>query len=166
MFALDNNTLVSASRDRSVKVWRRSAVDVPFVLDCTLNGHSHFVNCIGYLKNNAYIEPPISAASNSTQQSGGCKGWLVTGGMDKLVLMWDLANHNDPVFTLIGHTDSVCAVHCNSSTGQIVTASWDKTARVWRDGKCEFVLTGHEYAVWAVLSISSESNKFVTGIDS
>lgn len=154
---------MSASRDRTVKVWRRSPEH--FELDCTLNGHLHFVNCIGYLKNNDIIIQHVQGASSTVHTpSVNHQGWLVTGGMDKLLLLWDLQNPTDPALTLIGHEDSVCAVHCKSSTGQIISASWDKTARVWRrDGQCEFVLSGHEYAVWAVLALSTEHNRFVTG---
>jgi WD40 repeat protein len=73
--------------------------------------------------------------------------------MDKMILVWSLSEPAEPVYTLIGHTDTVCALDVTPSGG-IVSASWDKTARVWQDWKSVAELKGHEYAVWAVVAVN------------
>ena len=62
----DNNTFASASLDRTVKVWQLGSTQANF----TLEGHEKGVNCIDYY-------------------SGGDKPYLVSGGDDRLVKIWD-----------------------------------------------------------------------------
>lgn len=58
----------------------------------------------------------------------------------------------EPLYFLLGHQNNVCAL--DSGHGLIVSGSWDKTARVWKDGALLYELKGHEQAVWAVLVLS------------
>lgn len=43
---------------------------------------------------------------------------------------------------------SVCSLAFNNSCGLLLSCSWDKTARLWRDDQCVTTLAGHEAAVW------------------
>lgn len=54
----------------------------------------------------------------------------------------------EPLYYLLGHESNVCAL--DSKFGIVVSGSWDKTARIWEDGKIKHVLKGHNQAVWAV----------------
>jgi phospholipase A-2-activating protein len=49
----------------------------------------------------------------------------VTGGQDKLIYAFDPFDGLTVAYTLIGHTDNVCTLSV-SSTGDIVSGSWDK----------------------------------------
>lgn len=58
----------------------------------------------------------------------------------------------EPFYFLIGHSSNVCAL--DSNFGLVASGSWDKTARVWEDGKLLYTLEGHSQAVWAVKILS------------
>jgi phospholipase A-2-activating protein len=50
----------------------------------------------------------------------------VTGGQDTVVNIFNLANPQaDPDFTLVGHSENVCALDASAS-GTIISGSWDK----------------------------------------
>lgn len=103
-----------------------------------LRGHEHFVSCVASI--------PHSDGSFS----------VAAGGQDKTVRVWaqPLA-HAGPLIpaasrTLLGHESTVCAISAGPH-GELYSGSWDKTARVHRDGAAEdVVLRGHEQSVWAV----------------
>ena len=75
-------------------------------------------------------------------------GLVVSGGQDMLIYVFDPINL-DPIFTLVGHTSNVCTLATQGD--EIISGSWDKTARVWKDGNCVNCLIGHDAAVWGVL---------------
>jgi phospholipase A-2-activating protein len=63
-----------------------------------------------------------------------------------------------PDYTLLGHEDNVCALHVHEGkSSYIVSGSWDKTARVWKDWQSVAVLQGHTQAVWAVLALDDDT---------
>lgn len=53
------------------------------------------------------------------------KGLIVSGSSDKTINVFDLENAQDPIYSLIGHSDNVCALDVTPS-GYIVSGSWDK----------------------------------------
>ncbi|KAJ3214859.1 hypothetical protein HDU67_001124 [Dinochytrium kinnereticum] len=142
--AASNELLFSVSRDSKLLAWRRSGRN-SFEIEKSYDGHSHFVNCVVYLQ-------PSSEFPN---------GLIISGGSDKLINVFDV-NDEKPLYTLIGHTDTVC---CLANYGKaIVSGSWDKlqkTVRVWIDLQTKYVLKGHSQAVWSVLPFSGE--KLLTG---
>jgi phospholipase A-2-activating protein len=90
----------------------------------------------------------------------------VTGGQDKTINAYDITSamvtHTSstsllPDYTLLGHEDNICALDVFSGpSGYIVSGSWDRTARVWRDWDCVAILAGHTQAVWAVLALTDD----------
>ncbi|KIJ44268.1 hypothetical protein M422DRAFT_80733, partial [Sphaerobolus stellatus SS14] len=64
-----------------------------------------------------------------------------------------------PEYTLVGHTENVCSLDAGED-GTIISGSWDRTARVWKDFQSLYTLEGHSQAVWAVLVV--EPGKFLT----
>jgi phospholipase A-2-activating protein len=98
--------------------------------------HNHFVNALAYI-------PPSNASPD---------GLVVSGGNDKVIYTFDPSHPERYVWKLEGHEENICALAV-SLNGEIISGSWDKTARVWKDGKCVYVLKGHEFAVWGVLPI-------------
>lgn len=58
---------------------------------------------------------------------------------------------------MLGHEDNICALDVfNESDGYIVSGSWDRTARVWKNWNCVAILAGHTQAVWAVLALTED----------
>jgi phospholipase A-2-activating protein len=101
--------------------------------------HNHFVNALSFI-------PASSKHPN---------GLVVSAGSDKLIYTFD---PKDPsIFTCLeGHTENVCALTASTNC-TIVSGSWDKTARVWKNGKLLHVLKGHEYAIWGVLYVDDNT---------
>ncbi|KAH9276966.1 hypothetical protein BASA83_000481 [Batrachochytrium salamandrivorans] len=139
--ALDANTLVSASRDQQVIVWQRLIEGgSQFVQKTAFAGHSHFVNSV--------VCVPSSEKCPT--------GLVYSGGSDKIIYAFDPNHADEPLLTLIGHTENVCALSL-AENGDLLSGSWDKTAKVWRDGVELHTLSGHTQAVWSVLAVDSDT---------
>lgn len=53
-------------------------------------------------------------------------GYIVTGGQDSIINIWSIEpSREEPLYTLLGHSDNVCALHV-SGDGTIISGSWDK----------------------------------------
>ncbi|GAA5931392.1 WD repeat PLAP family protein [Sporobolomyces koalae] len=120
-------------------------------------GHEGFVNAVEWLPSLGQDEP----------------GFLLTAGQDKLIHAWPLpspSSHDPstssalaPSHTLIGHDHNVCALNVSEDGKTIVSGSWDKTAKVWKDFKLAYTLEGHEQSVWAVLTLDGAEDLVLTG---
>jgi phospholipase A-2-activating protein len=84
-------------------------------------------------------------------------GIIFSGGQDKKVLGFEPTNAK-LLFSLEGHTNNVCTL--SAAHNLIISGSWDKTAKVWQDGKCLFTLKAHEAAVWG--AICTQIDAFAT----
>ncbi|KAF8516963.1 phospholipase A-2-activating protein [Hysterangium stoloniferum] len=134
------NLVLSASRDTTAIVWNRNAPGSSFQATSCRAG-SRYVNAVAYLLSRD-------------------QGFLVAGGQDSIITVFSLAApKSEPDYSLIGHTDNVCTLNTGSD-GTIISGSWDKTARVWKDFKCIYIFEGHSQAVWAVLVL--EPGKYLT----
>ncbi|KAK9464179.1 WD40-repeat-containing domain protein [Lipomyces oligophaga] len=87
------------------------------------------------------------------------EGLIACAGLEAKISVVSPTEHLEPKYVLTGHTGNVCAL--NYGSGQLISGSWDKTARVWQNGSCKYTLTGHEQAVWAVLVVGPDA--FLTG---
>jgi WD40 repeat protein len=53
-------------------------------------------------------------------------GHIVTGGQDSIINIWTIGqSREEPLYTLLGHSDNVCALHV-AGDGTIISGSWDK----------------------------------------
>ncbi|CDK27120.1 unnamed protein product [Kuraishia capsulata CBS 1993] len=126
----DENTIVSASRDATIRVWRRGED----------GGWSHTIN----YQSTGFIN------SLSFDQSAGL---IVSGGADKLIVLTDPdLVLGEPKGTLIGHSANVCSL--DYAYDLIISGSWDKTAIVWSQGQPLYHLKGHAASVWGVKILS------------
>ncbi|KIP12347.1 hypothetical protein PHLGIDRAFT_124238 [Phlebiopsis gigantea 11061_1 CR5-6] len=140
-----DDLILSASRDSTAISWTRAHPSAPFAQTTVLRPGQRYVNSLAYI-------PPSPDAP---------EGYVVTGTQDGLINVFSLASgRSDPSFTLIGHSHNVSALHALPD-GTIISGSWDKTARVWKNFQELWELSGHEQAVWAVLALSPD--QFLTG---
>ncbi|KAJ7578487.1 phospholipase A-2-activating protein [Mycena floridula] len=132
-----NELVLSASRDTTAIGWLRTPENPSFTKEYVFQPGSRYVNAVAFL-------PPSPDAP---------KGCVVTGGQDTIVNVFSLSDQKN--FELLGHTENVCVLDTTPS-GTIVSGSWDKTARVWKNFQLAYELKGHQQAVWAVLALDEE----------
>ena len=112
----DPNTLVTASRDRSIIVWKLASDGETLGQPLRrLKGHSHFV-------------------SDITLSSDG--QYCLSGSWDGTLRLWDLAT-GETTRQFTSHTKDVLSVAFSVDNRQIVSGSRDKTVKLWNTiGAC------------------------------
>ncbi|GER50394.1 transducin family protein / WD-40 repeat family protein [Striga asiatica] len=138
-----NAGIATSSRDKTVRFW---TLDEPQKRDYSLSkillGHTSFVGPLAWV-------PP-----NEDLPGGG----IVSGGMDTLVIVWNLAT-GEKVKTLKGHKLQVTGVALDGS--DIVSVSVDCTLRRWREGQLVDAWEGHKAAIQAIVKLPT--GELVTG---
>ncbi|KAE9620403.1 putative transcription factor WD40-like family [Lupinus albus] len=139
-----NDAIATSSRDRTIRFWSLDSSDKR-KLACSkiLLGHSSFVG------------PLVWISPNQEFPQGG----IVSGGMDTLVLVWDLKT-GEKVHTLKGHQLQVTAIALDDN-GDIISSSVDCTLRRWRNGQSVETWEAHKAPVQAVIKLPS--GEIVTG---
>lgn len=141
--ACGNAGIATSSRDRTIRFW---ALDESNNRDYTaqkiLLGHTSFVG-------------PLSWFSPTEEFP---EGGIVSGGMDTLVLVWNLGS-GEKVQTLKGHQLQVTGITLDGA--DIVSSSVDCTLRRWRDGQQIEVWEAHKAAIQAVIKLPS--GELITG---
>jgi phospholipase A-2-activating protein len=102
---------------------------------------------------------------------GGEKlGFLASGGISTMILIHNVDTLSpEAEHCLIGHTSNVCALRYSSAKQQLISGSWDRTARVWTNASSEWkyqlTLDDHDQAVWDVLVLEQglHEGSFLTG---
>jgi WD40 repeat protein len=164
-YSPDGKRLVSASRDKTIRLWdSETGLQI-----AVLSGHDNRVNSAVFSPDGAHI---LSSSSDKTARiwdastgaqimvlSGHdapltCAAYssdaarIVTSSADNTARIWD-ARSGAMLAVLKGHGDIVnCAAISRDGT-RVVTASYDKTARIWdaRTGAQIAVLSGHSGAL-------------------
>ncbi|TDZ39724.1 Ubiquitin homeostasis protein lub1 [Colletotrichum trifolii] len=143
------HTVLSASRDGSVRVWRQTSDSPPSFEASVSSQTSEFVNSVTYLP-----------ASESYPD-----GLIASGGKDTIVEIKQpqSSSSDNAERLLIGHSQNVCSLDVSPKGTYIVSGGWDASALVWSTTKweAEIRLSGHEKSVWAVLALDEET--VVTG---
>lgn len=104
---IGEDTLLSGGLDAQILMWKRPSANEQFVLAKTLVHHSDWVN-------------QMAASSESPGSFYSCS-------KDRTAFLIDA--EGNPVRQFVGHEDNVCSV---AEMGkQLVTGSWDGTAKVW-----------------------------------
>ena len=141
-----NDLLLSASRDCSVRVWRRNP-DNPTTFDGTiLSRGSEYVNSLAYF-------PPNKEHSD---------GLVVSGGKDTIIEVKapSRQSSDNAERLLIGHAHNVCTIDVSPNGTFVVSGGWDGQGRVWNMEKwdTELTLGGHEgKAVWSVVALDEKT---------
>eukprot|EP00996_Jenningsia_fusiforme_P001867 NODE_2723_length_1134_cov_331.175115_g2442_i1.p1 GENE.NODE_2723_length_1134_cov_331.175115_g2442_i1~~NODE_2723_length_1134_cov_331.175115_g2442_i1.p1 ORF type:complete len:333 (+),score=72.02 NODE_2723_length_1134_cov_331.175115_g2442_i1:48-1001(+) len=125
-----SDTLISASRDKSVLVWkltREADGMVTGVPRRSLVGHSNF------------IEDVVLSSDGQ---------FALTGSWDASLRLWDL-HSGQTTRRFKGHTRDVLSVAFSPDNRQIVSGSRDNSIRVWNTlGECKFTLTDDGHTDW------------------
>ncbi|SPO40677.1 related to DOA1 - involved in ubiquitin-dependent proteolysis [Pseudozyma flocculosa] len=143
--ATGHHLILSASRDATARIWLRRAGQRDFTPAAELSGHDGFVNASAFLQ-----DPSGSIVA-------------LTAGQDRIVHGFEVQATGDgvkasaaPDYAMIGHEDNVCTLDVGPRGSYIVSGSWDKTAKVWREFQCVATLKGHQQAVWAVVAVDED----------
>jgi WD40 repeat protein len=136
----DSSRIVSASADKTVKIWDAGNGE----LLNTLEGHSHQVTSVSWNQDNSKI---------------------ASGSSDKTIKVWDSGN-GELLNTLQGHSKGVNSISWNYDSSRIVSASYDNTIKIWDAGNGEILntLTGHFQAVISV-SWNHDGSRILSGSD-
>ncbi|OIW08701.1 hypothetical protein TanjilG_03377 [Lupinus angustifolius] len=141
-----NDGIATSSRDRTVRFWSLDSSDKrKFACSKILLGHSSFVG------------PLVWISPNQEFPQGG----IVSGGMDTLVLVWDLKTV-EKVHTLQGHKLQVTGIALDDN-GDIISSSVDCTLRRWRNGQSLETWEAHKAPIQAVIKLPSGDGEIVTG---
>ncbi|XP_062021798.1 uncharacterized protein LOC133738300 [Rosa rugosa] len=138
-----NAGIATSSRDRTVRLWSLVPSDERrYAPAKILLGHTSFVGPVVWIEpNEEYPE-----------------GRIVSGGMDTMVLVWDLKT-GEKVQTLKGHQLQVTGIAFDN--GDIVSSSVDNTLKRWRNGQLVESWEAHKAAIQAVIKLPS--GELVTG---
>lgn len=144
---LDNNSIVSGSRDSTVRIWNR--VD---------NGSKDFNSSIINYKSNRFVNSLAICRSSSRTliASAGNENIIHLTGPDAI---FTGINENN-TFSLLGHTANVCCLDTHQNL--LLSSSWDCTAKVWNieNGELLYDLKGHENSVWCAKFL--DANQILT----
>ncbi|CAJ0544619.1 Ff.00g037070.m01.CDS01 [Fusarium sp. VM40] len=144
------DTVLTASRDSSVRIWRRTQASPPNFDANLLSRGSEYVNSLSFF-------PP----SNDHPD-----GYVVSGGKDTIIEVKSpkATSSDNAERLLVGHAHNVCTIDVSPNGTYLVSGGWDGQARVWSPQKweTEFSLSGHEsMAVWSVVAL--DDHTVVTG---
>ena len=185
-----NQALVSASSDITVKVWRpTTTTGMP---PQTIGLHSDYVKVLavpsqtsdwvasGGLDRKINLWDLNGAGQKLSidvgeDESGGMgskekgsvyalaanENTVASGGPESIVRVWD-ARSGKRTTKLVGHTDNIRDVLLSQDGTTILTASSDRTVKVWSTvaGRCMFTLTPHDASVWSLFSSDPDLSVF------
>jgi WD repeat-containing protein 48 len=86
---------------------------------------------------------------------------LCSGGPESTVRVWD-PRTGKRITKLVGHTDNIRDVLVSQDGSRILTASSDRTVKVWSTtaGRCMYTLTMHDSSVWSLCSQDPDLSVF------
>ncbi|MXZ00441.1 WD40 repeat domain-containing protein [Candidatus Poribacteria bacterium] len=84
---------------------------------------------------------------------------LATGSIDRTIEVWNNADTDKPLYTLIGHTDGVTAIDFSVDAKRLASGSSDKTVRLWdlATGQAVQILIGHTSEIGAVTFLEDKA---------
>ncbi|KAI7300048.1 WD40 repeat-like protein, partial [Hortaea werneckii] len=191
--AQSNQALLSASSDITIKLWRPAATDrLP---PQPIGFHSDYVKTLAVPSQNsdwiasggldrkiytwdlngggqklcidASEDESSSLAARekgSVYALGATNNVLASGGPESTVRVWD-ARSGKRITKLVGHTDNIRDVLISEDGSKIMTASSDRTVKIWSTGagRCMYTLTMHDASVWSLFSEHPDLSVFYSG---
>ena len=123
------NVIVSASRDKSLMVWRLGVEENVVVGKPmrALRGHAHFVSDVSISSDGQYA---------------------LSGSWDKSLRLWDLQT-GQTTRRFTAHTKDVLSVAFSADNRQIVSGSRDRTIKLWNTlAQCKHTITEDCHTDW------------------
>ncbi|KAL6703263.1 hypothetical protein ACN47E_010051 [Coniothyrium glycines] len=185
VLAQNNNALVSASSDITVKVWRPAAADP--LPPQTIGLHTDYVKRVAspggnenwvasggldrkislWDLNGAGKKLEIAVGEDENTAKGSVYALAVTphmiasGGPESIVRVWD-SRSGKRITKFVGHTDNVRDILLAHDGDTILTGSSDQTVKVWSmtAGRCMYTLTMHSDSVWSLYSDAPDLSVF------
>lgn len=188
--ANSNQALLSASSDITVKLWRPAASDglppqpiglhsdyvktlaVPSpTSDWAVSGGLDRRICAWDLNGGGQKfridvgEDEAGGLSNREKGSvyalAATNNIIASGGPESTVRVWD-ARTSKRITKLVGHTDNIRDVLISQDGSTIMTASSDRTVKIWSTvaGRCMYTLTMHDASVWSLFSADPDLSVF------
>ncbi|TIB36930.1 hypothetical protein E3P84_00581 [Wallemia ichthyophaga] len=137
ILAKQNQVLVSASSDRTVKAWRPHAEDNH--MPAVVGTHGDYVRVLSYARD---------------------RSWIASGGLDRCAKLWDLNEDRNDAVISIPTEQSIYSIATNHSAGLLLTGTPSRVVNVWdpRSSKPINSLAGHSDNVRSLL-LSEDSTK-------
>jgi len=144
--ASEEGCLLTASRDKTVKVWALSKDSSQYTLHKDLQGHEYHVASCAAVAATARDEELFLSGSYDLTTAGQVS-------IPPVVNVWSPSGQLKK--SLGGHKGTVSFLASSPEGDKLYSASWDKTIRVWDRSTLEhqFELKGHSQAVWALLPL-------------
>jgi guanine nucleotide-binding protein subunit beta-2-like 1 protein len=133
--------IVSASRDKSIIMWKINSEDPNSITGTpqkSLHGHGHFVTDV--------------VMSSDGQ-------FALSGSWDKTLRLWDL-NGGVTTRRFVSHTKDVLSVAFSADNRQIVSGSRDKNIKLWNTlAQCKYTISDDPHQDWVSCVRFSPSNQ-------
>jgi WD repeat-containing protein 48 len=158
-----NQTLVSASSDGTIKAWNPHSPTSPD--PSTIGSHTDYVRCLSHWFVLLFCcSCYISCLSILSRE----QNWIVSGSFDRTVKLWDMSGTtSDPLITLnppdpTASKASIYAMAADPFGRTIASGSPERVIRMWdpRSGKRTGKLVGHTDNIRAILI--SEDSRYVS----
>ncbi|KAK0444268.1 cell division control protein 4 [Desarmillaria tabescens] len=184
--AATEDTLVSGSTDRTVRIWDLATGRCTHVF----GGHSSTVRCLTIVKPE-WVDVEQESGSVSKEKWPD-RSVIVTGSRDHSLRVWTLPKPGEDEYHCYGSEDAdpdtedeVCdaeknpyhrlhleghdeAIRALAAWGRtVVSGSYDYSVRVWDivTGQCKFVLTGHTGKVYSVVMDPARNQAYSSSMD-
>ncbi|KAJ3127338.1 hypothetical protein HK100_009808 [Physocladia obscura] len=135
-------TLVTASVDKSMKIWSINQDSQTYKLVATIDGH-------------AYSVRPICISAD------GC--YLASSGSDPKFKIWSLSKHNTLLHSIYGHLKGISALCFSPNSKLLASASYDCTVKIWNLDGIELSTLSNHTGYATALAFSPDSSVLATG---
>ncbi|CAB3368543.1 Hypothetical predicted protein [Cloeon dipterum] len=169
-----DGAVLSASRDKTAKLWRLDSTH-PMAVQ-TYKGHTNYVSCVCAVPpSDTYPEGLVLSGSNDHSICAfnpataellfvleghtnvvcsvnlTSEGFVLSSSWDNTARVW---TDKTEIMKLEGHSASVWSAIELPGSKLLVTASADKSIKIWEGPKCQKTITGHEDCVRGLAGVS------------
>jgi WD40 repeat protein len=161
--AIGGGQLISVSWDKTARIWDLSSLSCSAVL----TGHEAAVWAVLPLDDGSILtgsadhtikkwrgtacETTIKGHTDCVRSLAKTEFGFASAGNDAVIKLWTLTG--ECIMQMTGHTSFIYSIAV-LPTGEIVSSSEDKTARIWNGGECISVIQ-HAGSVWCVAALSN-----------